>query len=123
MEKKQKEIEKLTKERDIYIKVYEAKDTMYTDQTGKFSVISSRGNKYMMVLVDIDSNSIWVEAMKNRTEGEMILARRRALARIKLSEITRKKQVMDNEASALFKQEIIDTGMTYQKVPHRQPPP
>ena len=47
LEKKQKEIEKLTKERDIYIKVYEAKDTMYTDQTGKFSVISSRGNKYM----------------------------------------------------------------------------
>ena len=34
-----------------------------------------------------------------------------------MSGITPKKQVMDNEASTLFKQEIMDTGMTYQKVP------
>ena len=28
---------------------YNTKDTMYTDQTGKFLHVSSRGNKYMMI--------------------------------------------------------------------------
>jgi len=52
---------------------------MFTDQTGKFPHSSSRGNNYQMIVHEIDGNSTWVEPMKNRTEGEMILARRRAL--------------------------------------------
>ena len=71
---------------EIYIKVYDPKETMYTDQNGKFPVVSSRGNKYMMLLVDVDSGSIWAEAMKNRKEGEMIQASRRSLLRMKLCE-------------------------------------
>ena len=51
-------IDKLTRERDIYIDVYKTKEMMYTNQTGKFPGISSQGNKYIMVLVNIDSNSI-----------------------------------------------------------------
>jgi len=45
---------------------------MYTDQTGRFPQKSSRGNQYIMVLIEIDSNAILVEAMKNRMTGEMI---------------------------------------------------
>ena len=81
---------------DIYIRVYEPKDTIYTDQTGNFPVVSSRGNKYMMVLVDVDSGSIWAKAMKNRTNGETIQARRRALLRMKLCGIVQKRQILDN---------------------------
>ena len=62
-------------ESDILIEVYSTKDTMYTDQTGKFLHVSSQGNRYMMVLAHIDSDLIWVEPMKNRTEGEMMLAK------------------------------------------------
>jgi hypothetical protein len=47
---------------------------MYTDQTGKFPRISSLGNQYIMILHDADSNSLWAEAIKNNTEGELILA-------------------------------------------------
>ena len=75
---------------DIYIKFYEPKETMYTDHNGNFPVVSNRGNKYMMLLVDVDSGSIWAEEMKNRTEGEMIQARRRALLRMKLCGIVPK---------------------------------
>ena len=71
----------------------------------------------MMVLTEIDTNSIWVEAMKNKTEGEMILARRRALARMKKCGILPKKQVLDNEASVNYKQEMAESGMTYELVP------
>ena len=42
---------------------------MYTDQTGNFSHVSIQGNSYMTVLAHIDSDSIWVKPMRNRTEG------------------------------------------------------
>ena len=96
---------------------------MYTDQTGKFPHVSSRGIKYMMVLDHIDSGIIWVETMKNRTEGEMMLARRRTLQQMRALEIKPNRQVLNNEASMAYRQEITATGMTYQLVPpddHRQ---
>ncbi len=70
------------KKHDILILVYNAKATMYSDQTGKFPAVSSKGNKYVMVLHDVDSNSSWAEPMKNQTGGELILARNRALTRM-----------------------------------------
>ena len=70
-----------------------------------------------MVVHDIDSNSTWVEPMKNRTEGEMILYRRRALARMKLQGIIPKHQVLNNEISDAYRTEIRDTNMTFQLIP------
>jgi hypothetical protein len=58
---------------DILILVYDAKATMYSDQTGKFPAVSREGNKYVMVLHDVNSNSLWAEPMKNQTGGELIL--------------------------------------------------
>ena len=69
-----------------------------------------------MVVNDIDSNSTWVEPMKNRTEGEMILTRQRALARMKLQGIIPKHEVLDNEISDAYRTEICDTNMTFQLV-------
>ena len=105
------------REHDIMIKVYEPRKAIHTDQMGKFPHISSRGNKYMMVLTEMDSNSIWVETMKNRTEGEMMLAWQQALVRMKACGIVPKHQVLDNEAAAAYKQEIEESGMTYELVP------
>ena len=99
------------------VTIYNPKEAMHTDQTGKFPHRSSRGNNYQMVLIDIDSNSIWAEPMKNRTEGEMILARRRALLRMKACGVVPQHQVLDNEASKAYKQEIAETKMSYQQVP------
>ena len=107
----------IEEKKDIFISTYKLRDTMFTDQTGKFPHSSSRGNNYQMVIHEIDSNSTWVEPMKNRTEGEMILARRRALTRMHLQGIIPKHQVLDNEISAAYKAEILATDMTYQLVP------
>ena len=70
-----------------------------------------------MVLHDIDSNSTWVEALKNRTEGEMIICRTRALACMKICGITHTHQVPENEASSAYKETMQNSGMTYQLVP------
>ena len=56
---------KKKKERDVYIKVHdvqEFKDVIYSDQTGGFPKTSLRRNKYIMVMVEIDSNAILVAA-------------------------------------------------------------
>ena len=90
---------------------------MYTDQTGKFPHISSLGNQYIMILHDVDSNSTWAEALKNNTEGELILARQRALTRMKRCGIVPKHQILDNQASTAYKTAIETSKMTYQLVP------
>ena len=107
----------LPRQHDIFVKTYDTLDTMYTDQTGQFPHLSSRGNRYQMILFHVDSNSIWVEATKNKTEGEMILGRHRALTRMKACGIVPKRQVLDNEASAAYKLAIRESGMDYQLVP------
>ena len=38
------------KQHDIYVRVDQVKDTIYTDQTGKFPITSSRGHKYIMIM-------------------------------------------------------------------------
>eukprot|EP00804_Cyclotella_cryptica_P000693 CCRYP_014696-RA/>CCRYP_014696-RA protein AED:0.40 eAED:0.26 QI:0/0/0/1/0/0/3/0/506 len=102
---------------DIYIKTYDTRDTVYSDQTVKFPHTSSRGNRYQMILYHTDSNSIWVKPTKNRTEGELILARTKALSRMRACGLTPRHQVLNNKASAACKQAILDSGLTYQLVP------
>ena len=60
------------KDRDIGIHVYNVRDTMFSNQTGKFPKLSQGGYKYIMVMVKTDSNAILVEPMKSRKDEEMI---------------------------------------------------
>ena len=58
--------------RDVYIKIHNAGETKHSDQTGRFPATSSRGNQYIMVLVEVDGNYIDAEPFKNKSEGSMI---------------------------------------------------
>jgi hypothetical protein len=40
---------------------------IYTDQTVRFPVVSSKGNKYVMILYDYDSNAILAQPIKDIT--------------------------------------------------------
>ena len=47
------------KHKDVYLIVFDAtKKSMFSDQTGKFPITSARGNKYIMVAVELDGNYI-----------------------------------------------------------------
>ncbi len=59
---------------DIGIHVYNVRETIFLDPTGKFPKQSQWGYKYIMVMVKIDSNAILVEPMKRRKDEEMIQA-------------------------------------------------
>ena len=78
------------KDGDVYIKVYEAKETLYTDQTGRFPVASRSGNRYIMVMVEVDSNAILVEPMKSRRDSKMQRAYLALLQRVKATGVVPK---------------------------------
>ena len=105
------------KKRDVLITVYKPKGMMHTKQTGKSPHRSIRGNKYQTILHEIDGNYTWIEPMKNKTEGEMILAWRRALDSVKDQGILPKHQVLENEISAAYIIEIKMMNTTFQIVP------
>jgi hypothetical protein len=90
---------------------------MYSDQTGKFPAVSSEGNKFVMVLHDVNSNSSWAEPMKNQIGGELILACNRVFTRMRQQGINPKHQILNNQASESYKDAIRASGMTYQLVP------
>ena len=70
-----------------------------------------------MIIHEIDGASTWVEVIKNRTEGEMIKARRHGPKRMIQKGITPVHQVLDNKISQTYKEEIRESGMLYQLVP------
>jgi hypothetical protein len=57
---------------DVYVKVYDARETTFSNQTRQFPTRSKSGNKYIMVMVEIDSNVILVKPLKCRKDAEHI---------------------------------------------------
>jgi hypothetical protein len=62
----------IKKKHDIFVYIYESNQeycltaTIYADQTGDYPYISSQGNRSIMLLHHVDSNSFWVETSKIR---------------------------------------------------------
>ena len=105
---------------DMFVYVVDLSETIHTDQTGGFPFLSQRGNRYIMVAIHLDANYIFVEAMKNRTEGEMIRAHQKMINRMRNAGLGVKKQVLDNECSAAMKAHIKANNMEYELVPPGQ---
>jgi hypothetical protein len=78
------------KVKDIFVKVYDVRETVFTDQTGQFPTKSQSGNKYIMIMVDIDSSTILVEPIKTRTDAELTRAYKLLLLRLKQAGIVPK---------------------------------
>ena len=55
----------------VYTSVYEVSNTVFSNQTVQFPTLSQRVNKYIMVMVEIDSNAILVKPIKNRKYEEL----------------------------------------------------
>ena len=89
--------------RDVYTKVYDVRETVFSDQTGAFPTRSQQGNKYIMVMVEIDSNAILVEPLKSRNDQELARAYKTLMTRLQQAGIVPKKHVLDNEVSKAMK--------------------
>ena len=62
----------IKKKNDMFIQVYNPKDTIYTNQSGKFPVHSSSGQQYQVVAHHVDSNWTFIETTSCPTEGRLI---------------------------------------------------
>jgi hypothetical protein len=90
---------------------------MYTDLTGRFPKKSSCGHQYIMVLIKMDSNTILVAAMKNRSASKMICAYQELVDHLCSARIQPTLHLLDNKCSAKFKERINSNDMKYQLVP------
>ncbi len=106
-----------TKLNDIFVRVEDLNEEIHINQTGAFPHTSQRGNCYIMVAAHLDANYIFAKPMKNRTEGEMIRVYQKILNRMKAAGLGLRKQVLDNECSAVMKACIKENGMDYELVP------
>ena len=108
--------------KDVYLRVFDAtKKSMYTDQTGRFPITSSRGNKYIMVAVEMDGNYIDAEPMRSRTTKDLITAYQAIFGRWKAtSVICPNWHVLDNEAPEDLKQAIRENGCRVEITPTDQ---
>ena len=60
------------KVQDIYTKVYDVRETVFSDQTGQFPTMSQRGtNKYIMIMLEIDSNANLVKPLISHKDAEL----------------------------------------------------
>jgi hypothetical protein len=93
---------------NVYTQMYMVCKTMFSNQTGQFLTRSLQGNKYIMVMVEIDDNAILVKPMKKCKDTVMIRACNALLLRLKRSGIVPKKHVLDNKVSENMKNHICD---------------
>jgi hypothetical protein len=81
---------------------------MFSNQTDQFPIQSLCGNKYIMVMAEINRNAILVKPMKNGKDAKMIRAYNALLLWLKWAGIVPKKHVLDNEVSQNMKNHIRD---------------
>jgi hypothetical protein len=74
-----------------------------TDQTGRFPVVSIKGNKYIMVLYDYDSNAILAKPINDRTAPELLKAFQFMEQELVAKGLKPKLMKLDKEASELLK--------------------
>ena len=64
------------KRKEIFIKLVDLKDALnnkiFSDQTGAFPYRSSQGMRYVMVVLECNTNYIMMESMQGQTAGKMI---------------------------------------------------
>ncbi len=55
----------LTKEREVAVHIWDSPQTTYIDQTGRFLFMEYNKSGYIMLLVDLNSSSIFIKALKD----------------------------------------------------------
>jgi hypothetical protein len=86
---------------------------IYTDQTGRFPDVSSKGNKYIMVLYYYDSNAILVQPIKNRTVPELLKASQFMEQELVARGLQPKLMKLDNKASKVLKNYLYQQDITF----------
>jgi hypothetical protein len=91
--------------------------TTYSDLCGRYPIKSSRGNQYIVVCYDYDTNSISTAVTKSRKGYEIRDVTIRMLDKLTQSGHPPQLHILDNEASDMLKQTLSKHKIAYQLVP------
>ena len=98
--------------------IFEApKKTSYTDQICCFPQQSSRGNQYIFVLYDYDSNALLFETITDRTGDSITTAWKKCHKRLTNNGHKTNLYILDNEMSPEMEHSFNKAEGKYQKVP------
>jgi hypothetical protein len=90
---------------------------IYADQTGRFPVVLSKGNTYIMILYDYDSSAILAQPIKDRMAPELLQAFQVMEQELVARGMKPKLMKLDNEASKLLKTYLHQQNITIKFVP------
>jgi hypothetical protein len=90
---------------------------IYADQTGRFPVVSSKGNKCTMILYEYGGNAILEEPIKNITAAELLRAFQVMEKKMTSRGLKPRLVRLDNEASQLLKSYLYKQDISFQLVP------
>ena len=115
-------IKALEKTQDYYCIIVnnEAKETSYSDLTGKFPYQSSRGHQYIFIMYDYDANAIVSHPIKTRQASEITEAWEICHRKLCKNGNTIKAHIMDNEDSEDIKTTMAEYNIAYQLAPPHQ---
>ena len=97
---------------------------MYTHQTETFPMQSRKGNRYIMILWEIDHSTTISKPICSRTPEESIKTYHTLMRQLKRRGGAPKKHILDNECSQELRDVIITNEVEYEVMPkdqHRQP--
>ena len=97
------DIEQEKKCGEVYLMVLEIRrmnGTIYTDLTGAFPVISTRGNKLLYIAYSYNANRILWEPIKSKNDIEMSRVFKTVYDKLEKRGIKPKFHIMDNESSS-----------------------
>ena len=86
--------------------MYNARETVFSDQPGKLPKRSQQGNKYLMVMVRIDSNSSFVAPLTSRKDPDLTRAYKSMVLLMKQAGMGPKKHILNNNVSEAMKDVI-----------------
>jgi hypothetical protein len=89
----------------------------YSDQTGRFPVRSSRGNQYVFIMYNYDTNSIHSQGIKDRHSNNIIDAWETTFKLLKFTGHAPKLHILDNECSGDLKNTFNENNIEFQLVP------
>ena len=92
----------------FYIKTVELTKKLHTDQTGRFPVTSRKGNKYLLIAYDWDSNAILAYPLKSKSATKHLCTIKTLQQFLNKKGIHPKLHIIDNEYSQLVKEYIKD---------------
>jgi hypothetical protein len=101
----------------VFMKPINVTGQIYSDQTGRFPTTSSRGNKYVMIVYDYDSNAILSETLTSRTEAELLRAYTKIHTYLCDRGLKPQLQRLDNEAPGKLRKFMTDHDVAFQLVP------